>query len=302
MNGFSWFRCDTCHTTQKVLTPQEYTALNPSYDPGEFLDSCNRQQIEGFLDVPGAQRVISDAVSRHLADRMRVSPAPAFLDVGCGVGRYLIAAQRLGFEVLGFEPSRDHARVATQRFGLPVIADYFSPALVTGKSFDLIVLSHVIEHILDPKCFIQTLVSVLAPRGVLIIITPNNESLLARFVGKAWPMLKPVDHVSMIGASAYKYFDLGERSVAVNHSTSEYAFEFAAASLSAVKSLAIRSLRGRSTHLRQEGTEVRAPLRGLGVKARLLRVLLGIISMPVHILAIATDRQACLKSILVRKL
>ena len=44
--------------------------------------------------------------------------------------------QRLGFEVLGFEPSVNHARVATQHFQLPIVNDYFTADRVAGKKFD----------------------------------------------------------------------------------------------------------------------------------------------------------------------
>src|ERR1700676_1726206 len=178
-NGFSWFRCGTCRTTQKTLSRQQYQDLNPTYDPGDFLDCCSREQVEAFLDIRGATAVLSDVIDSHLGRGNADEPRRCFLDVGSGMGMYLIAAQRLGFEVLGFEPSVNHARVATQHFQLPIVNDYFTADRVAGKKFDLIVLSHVIEHIYDPKSFIHELVDVLKPGGALIVITPNNESLLA---------------------------------------------------------------------------------------------------------------------------
>jgi len=299
-NGFTWFRCRTCRSTQKVLTRKQYQDLNPTYDPGGFLDSCDLKQIETFIDVRGATEVLSDAIAKYLVSDKSSGSVPSFLDVGCGMGRYLIAAQRLGFDVLGFEPSLNHARVAIQHFHLPVITDYFSTDRVAGKKFDLVILSHVIEHIYDPKSFVHELVDVLKPGGALIVITPNNESLLARAVGKAWPMLKPVDHVSMIGSSAYDHFEL-DGVVHMHHSSSEYPFEFAASALAAVKSFIVSSRRGRSTNQALPAESAAPPLRGFGVKAKVLRYALSAASAPMHAAAIATRRQACLKSVLVRR-
>jgi 2-polyprenyl-3-methyl-5-hydroxy-6-metoxy-1,4-benzoquinol methylase len=299
-NGFAWFRCETCRTTQKVLTRQQYQDLNPTYDPGDFLDSCGREQVEAFIDVREATKVLSDVINTYLGEAPIGGPRRSFLDIGCGMGRYLIAAERLGFEALGFEPSVNHARVATQHFRLPVVTDYFTADRVNGKKFDLAILSHVIEHIYDPKSFIHELVGVLKPGGALIVITPNNESLVARAIGKAWPMLKPVDHVSMIGASAFDYFDLDDVA-AVHHSSSEFPFEFAASALAAVKAFVYSSRRGRSTNLAPPAKSAAPPLRGLGVKAKLLRCGLSAISAPMYATAIATHRQACLKTIVVRK-
>lgn len=298
-NGFDWLRCNTCGTTQKVLTNDEYTNLNPSYDPGAFLDSRNRSDIERFLDVEDAIRVLGDVTRKYLGTNKDEGTPRTFLDVGCGMGRYLIAAQRLGFDSLGFEPSTDHARVAIQHFSLPVINDYFTPEKVQFKRFDLIMLSHVIEHIYDPKRFVLDLLAVLKPGGVLVVITPNNESLLARTIGKSWPMLKPVDHVSLIGARAYEHFDL-HGLAEVYHSTSEYPFEYIAALLSAIKSSIGTDTRGRSTHTGNSADSAPPPLRDFGIKAKVLRLGLIVASAPMHLAAIITGRQACLKSVLVR--
>src|SRR5882672_4440880 len=88
-------------------------------------------------------------------------------------------------------------------------------------------LSHVIEHIYLPKRFLHELVGVLKPGGVMIVITPNRNSIVAGFTGGLWPMLKPRDHVTMICAKTYSYFDL-EGLADVKHSSSEFPFEFAA--------------------------------------------------------------------------
>jgi SAM-dependent methyltransferase len=294
-NGFAWFDCKTCGTTQKILTQQQYLDLNPTYDPGNFLDSRDRGEIERFIKVADATKVISGAARKYLG----TTSGRTFLDVGCGMGGYLIAAQRLGFEVLGFEPSADHARIATQCLGLPVVSAYFTRERVGGKRFDMIMLSHVIEHIFDPKTFIHELVDTLRPGGVLIVITPNNRSLVARFIGKAWPMLKPVDHVSLIGADAYKYFRLND-TADVFHSSSEYPFEFAAAALSALKS-SMSSSRRQSSNQAHPAQSAAPPLRGFGVKAKLLRYGLSLISAPMHAAAVATGRQGCLTSVIVRR-
>ena len=282
------------------MTYRQYQDLNPTYDPGDFLDSCNREQVERFLDVRAATEVLSEVIDKYLGGVSLDHTPRSFLDVGCGMGKYLIAAQRLGFDTLGFEPSANHARVATQHFNLPVIKDYFSVSQVGGKRFDLIMLSHVIEHIYDPKSFINELVEVLKPGGALIVITPNNDSLVARTIGRAWPMLKPVDHVSMIGAAAYDHFDLHDIAD-IHHSVSEYPFEFAASALAGLRSFLSSTGKRRSSHLAECTESAPPPLRGFGAKAKVLRYGMTAVSAPMHVAAIVTRRQACLKSIIIRR-
>jgi 2-polyprenyl-3-methyl-5-hydroxy-6-metoxy-1,4-benzoquinol methylase len=299
-NGFDWFDCSGCGAVQKVLTHRQYLELNPTYDPGEYLDSASREHIERFLRVDHATKVLDRIIQRQAKGSLPGNERRAFLDVGCGMGSYLLAAQRLGFDVVGFEPSTNHAHVATKYLQLPVIADYFSPERVAGRTFDLIMLSHVIEHIYDPRQFLHDLIGVLKPGGTLIVITPNSDSVVAWLTGRLWPMLKPVDHVTMMCAKTYTFFGLDDLAD-IEHRRSEYAYEFAATIAAVVKA----KIKERSAF--EIGTVQRAafisppPLRQLSRKALMLRWALTAASTPWWLLAAVTRRQACLTSILVRK-
>jgi SAM-dependent methyltransferase len=296
-NGFTWFDCAKCSTIQKVLTHQQYLDLNPSYDPGAYLDSANREDIERFLHVAEATR----SLSRWLRDNCQIQTSPgssrSFLDVGCGMGANLLAAQRLGLDVQGFEPSATHAHIAINRLHLPVVPEYFTAARVGDRKFDVVMLSHVIEHIYEPKIFLQELLSVLKPGGVLVVITPNRDSIIARLTGNRWPMLKPVDHVTMIGATAYSYFGL-DGLAKVHHCHSEYPFEFAATVGAVLKAM----IRGQHT-ANNTVTPIDQPstLRQVTVRAAMLKAVLTAASVPAWLLAATTGRQACLISLIVKR-
>src|SRR5258708_9625296 len=197
--AYVWWKCFRCLGIQKQLTYDEYQALNPTYDPGAYLNSKDRNEIERHLNVAQKRRFLSKCVQ---AFATKTNPAARFLDVGCGMGGYMLAAQQLGFQVLGFEPSLNHAHVAIDVLNLPVITDYFSIEQLNQQSFDVVMLSHVIEHIYEPGNMVRSLISILKPGGLLIIVTPNTQSLIARITGKRWVMLSPVDHVSVIRALA----------------------------------------------------------------------------------------------------
>jgi 2-polyprenyl-3-methyl-5-hydroxy-6-metoxy-1,4-benzoquinol methylase len=281
---------------QKVLTPQQYLQLSPKYDSGAYLDSASREQLERFLNIPGAVRVLERVIQRYLRSAPGVKSKRSFLDVGCGMGRYLLAAQKLGFDVTGFEPSAEHAHVATSLLKLPVLRDCFKKGLVGDQTFDLIMLSHVIEHIYAPKDFLHELISVLKPGGVLIVITPNSDSLVARMIGRSWPMLKQVDHVTILCARAYSHFEL-EALADMHHRYSELPYEFAATLAAAVKAKLFNQ-----GHEPTSGPSSSPPLlRRLGLKTELLRKLLTAASAPAWLTAVATKKRACLSSAIVRK-
>jgi 2-polyprenyl-3-methyl-5-hydroxy-6-metoxy-1,4-benzoquinol methylase len=297
-NGYEWRRCTKCEAVYKVLTHQQYLDLNPSYDPGAYLDSASPEQIERFLRIEAATETIDSVTRRYVASNTVNGAKRSFLDVGCGMGTYLVAAQRLGFDVIGFEPSADHAYVAKKHLNLPVIAAHFSRERVGDRTFDLIMLSHVIEHIYIPKVFLHELISVLKPGGALIVVTPNSDSLVARVTGRLWPMLKPVDHVTMICAKTYSYFEL-EGIADVRHWDTEYTYEFAATIAAVVKA----KINRRNTPAETSTCITNAsppPLRALSFKAEILKALLTIASAPVWLAAAVTHKRACLNSAIVR--
>src|SRR5690606_20910584 len=109
------------------------------YDPGVFLEGQSESQIRAFLKVPQLTARIRAVCEANGRDPEGMD----YLDVGCGMGGYMLAAADLGMSVLGFEPSANHGKVAQTTLSLPVVADYFSPDKVGERKFDFILLSHV---------------------------------------------------------------------------------------------------------------------------------------------------------------
>jgi len=100
------------------------------------------------------------------------------LDVGCGAGLLAEPLARLGAKVTGLDASPDLIAIArehTKAGGIQI--DYVAGELsqLPGR-FDLITCMEVIEHVADPGIFIGALAKRLAPKGLLIMSTPNATS------------------------------------------------------------------------------------------------------------------------------
>lgn len=110
----------------------------------------------------------------------------ALIDVGCGNGQFLALMRGLGWEVLGVEPDAEAAKVAKEEFGLRVIPSTLEEAELPDASADVITMNHVIEHVHDPIRLLKECQRVLKPRGTVIVVTPNLDSLGRRIFEASW--------------------------------------------------------------------------------------------------------------------
>lgn len=101
-------------------------------------------------------------------------PHATVLDLGCGDGEKLQAFQERGFAVLGVDPDpRSRALVASKGLAvLPGTAEE-PPAELAGRRFDLVIMSHSLEHCLDPARALETVRTLIAPDGLAYIEVPN---------------------------------------------------------------------------------------------------------------------------------
>ena len=117
------------------------------------------------------------------------------VDVGCGNGTFLATMRDLGWDVLGVEIDPEGARVARDRYGLPVFAGNLEEAGLPDESVDVVTMSHVIEHVHEPIKLLRECERVLKPTGKLIVLTPNVESLGHRLFKEFWRGLEPSRHL-----------------------------------------------------------------------------------------------------------
>lgn len=119
------------------------------------------------------------------------------LEIGCGNGENLKLIQGLGHEVEGVEPD-PHARTVALEAGLSVHAGTgeLLPSEMTGKTYDLIVFMHVLEHCLDPVAAIQNARNLLAPNGCVVVEVPNNSCRGAKVFGNEWHWIDAPRHLN----------------------------------------------------------------------------------------------------------
>lgn len=106
------------------------------------------------------------------------------LDIGCNEGRGLRFYRQNGYNADGLELNERAAEVARSH-GFIVNAEpveKFKPS----DGYDVVVLSNVLEHSLDPKDMLYHARRILKPSGQLWISCPNSNSWLRTLFGRFW--------------------------------------------------------------------------------------------------------------------
>ncbi|MBT6470995.1 MAG: class I SAM-dependent methyltransferase [Candidatus Marinimicrobia bacterium] len=99
-------------------------------------------------------------------------PGNAF-QVGCSDGYTLSRFKEEGWQVGGVDPSPIAAEVSNVLYGIkPTVGFFENYTPKTGEKYDLIILTHVLEHLYDPVLSLKKCLELLAPEGELLIEVP----------------------------------------------------------------------------------------------------------------------------------
>jgi SAM-dependent methyltransferase len=113
-----------------------------------------------------------------VVERLPFESWNSVLEVGCNAGVLLdYIATMWGAEVVGLEPSA-YGVAGARRFGRDILPEYMAGYTArTGRTFDCVVATEVIEHVADPVGFLAELRALVAPGGVALLTTPNADGL-----------------------------------------------------------------------------------------------------------------------------
>ncbi len=141
-----------------------------------------------------------DAAAMHL-------PAPKgrarLLEIGSGSGVALARMQALGWEVEGVEVDPGGVQAAQARGVKIHQGDIFKPGFADA-TFDAVTSTHVFEHLYDPVAVFRECERILKPGGILVILTPNVESVGHDWYGPAWVGLDAPRHLNLFSRDALK--------------------------------------------------------------------------------------------------
>jgi 2-polyprenyl-3-methyl-5-hydroxy-6-metoxy-1,4-benzoquinol methylase len=107
------------------------------------------------------------------------------IEVGCGLGYLTYALISDGYNAVGMDISQNAVNEAIKNFGKHYIcANVMEYAVQHKESYDIVILTEVIEHIEEPVAFLKSLMSLLnkSNESQIILTTPNKTIYSANII------------------------------------------------------------------------------------------------------------------------
>lgn len=177
--------CGSQYTTRRV----EPLITEQLYD----WDRYGREIYEGGRAQERARRSFFRALLGQLSPPL--TQGETLLDVGSGPGHLIAVANELGLRATGIEPDQRTRIKAAGRIGTSALLGESAGFGGGLGPYDLVVFSHVLEHMPDPFRAMKQAVGVLAPGGRVIVRVPNVGSPAARCLGVNWRWFCPPIHL-----------------------------------------------------------------------------------------------------------
>jgi SAM-dependent methyltransferase len=182
----------------------------------------------------------TSAIVRHTAEATenlrllgRHLQSGRLLDIGCSTGLFLSAAKAKGWDVRGIEYSPDSARIAREKYSLPVDQGELQAGAYPTGAFDVVTMWDVIEHLPDPRQTVAMVSDILAPDGLLVLKTPNASGLFPKVSLAAsgylnfWGHPEPPEHLyqfstdtlsRLVGNAGFDVLKIHHRRIPIQYS------------------------------------------------------------------------------------
>lgn len=164
--------CHNCNLTQTVhseIVKEQYKK--------DFWLQADHGKITGtdFNDRKGQDLVLLwnswySYCKKHLSNKKNI------LDIGSGTGISLIMFEKKGFHVTGVEPDPKNTDLINKELKVGHCVNGFIEDLSLDKKFDVIWLTHVIEHVEKPDLLLKKCHDFLKDNGIIFIAVPDCEN------------------------------------------------------------------------------------------------------------------------------
>jgi 2-polyprenyl-3-methyl-5-hydroxy-6-metoxy-1,4-benzoquinol methylase len=192
------------------VTPSPSADELKAFYAGEYFQASHGTYAQAYSETEIEHRNLLAQLMLAGIEEARGAKRGKLLEIGCGEGWFLAAADAAGYAAQGLDFSeagltRFHPQFLDRaRFGDAF--EILDGLIAAGERVDVCVMEHVLEHVVDPEALLARLPGLLNPGGVVAITVPNDFSplqLAARAAGAIdrdfW--LAPPQHLNYFNAA-----------------------------------------------------------------------------------------------------
>jgi len=175
----NFIRCASCNCLFQPLYPSE-KQLDAIYANAGHDNTW--EQDDYVIDLTNKHYL--DLAMPALTSRQEI------LDVGCDKGLFLKICKKHFSKLTGVDPNASSIKTAKKELPDAVLIAG-TASNVPKQQYDLITLIHVLDHIAKPKLFLDGLREHFSNNTVALIVVHNEQSMLAKIMGKNFPPINP---------------------------------------------------------------------------------------------------------------
>ncbi|MGZ6016023.1 MAG: class I SAM-dependent methyltransferase [Phenylobacterium sp.] len=193
------------------VTPSPSAEELKAFYAGEYFQASHGTYAQAYSETEIAHRnLLARLMLAAIGDARDGATGGELLEIGCGEGWFLAAADAAGYAVQGLDFSQAGlAKFHPQFLDRARFGDAFEildGLIAAGETADVCVMEHVLEHVADPQALLARLPRLLNPGGVLAITVPNDFSPI-QFAARAEGLidrdfwLAPPQHLNYFNAA-----------------------------------------------------------------------------------------------------
>lgn len=185
--GRAIFRCNNC--TNAFTYPQPQI----DYERKHFNLKSAEEEWEYKLYARSILDFLTESIKKG-----------RLLDVGCGSGYLIEEANKSSFQGEGLDPSKETVEFC-QRRNLEVKYGFLQEKYYPPETFDVVVASHVLEHVVDPGKFLLICRKILKRGSYLCLAQTNYTGTIPSLYGRFWEGWVPSEHLVHFSSDGIKF-------------------------------------------------------------------------------------------------
>lgn len=180
---FNIFICENCATSFSMPRPDTTEIYNAIYSNGKDVPGYNRywsymdevKTKEKPLQFLASQEEAFWGIQQALQQLAPEKTGTQILEIGSGLGYLTYSLRKEGYSIQGLDISTEAVEQAKNNFGdFYMSGDVHEYAEENPNSYDIVILTEVIEHIEKPMAFIGSIKKLVKENGNILITTPNK--------------------------------------------------------------------------------------------------------------------------------